>query len=1142
MQTTPEAAPADAEQREAALDPGSSFIVQAPAGSGKTGLLIQRYLCLLARVEAPEEILAITFTRKASAEMRSRILESLQQAEKHPPAGPHERKTWELACAARSRARQFCWELSDNPGRLRIQTIDALCAAIVRQMPCLSRFGAPPEVSEDPQPLYLEAARRTLAELEAGSRWSSPIEALVRHMDNQLERLEQMIAGMLAKRDQWLRHLAAPGNPQLQRRQLEEGLQFLITEALADCSRPLPADCIEQLLDLARFAAANLEAGGARSPIVACRDLSDLPPARPEALEQWLGICELLVTGGGTWRRRADKNLGFPPPGSAEKGSGLRRLYEEKKREFSELLQRLSDQEQLCRSLDMLRYLPEPRYGEGQWQIMQALFEILRLSVAHLEIVFRSAGKADFAEVALRAANALGTPEHPTDLGLAMDCRIQHILIDEFQDTSITQFTLLEKLTMGWQPGDGRSFFAVGDPMQSIYGFREAEVGLFLKARSEGLGQIHLQPLTLSVNFRSQQKLVDWVNESFPFVFPQTSDAATGAVAYAPAVSALEPEPGPAAEIHPIVPLNRETEAETVLDCIGKAKEQDPGGSIAVLARSRPHLENSLALLKARGISFTAVEIESLKDRPVIQDLLSLTRALSHPADRIAWLAVLRAPWCGLSLADLHALAGDSPGVPVFDLLGDHERAARFTGEGKIRAARVREALAPALENRGRRSLRRLVEGAWLKLGGPACCFTAAELADAAAYLELVDETAGSGFIGDMAAFEQSVSRLFARADTDADERLQVMTIHKAKGLEFDTVILPGLDRPPPSEESRLLMWLERSSGRRSDLLLAPVQESGSQRSGAYEYIRLFEKKKRAFEDTRLLYVAATRARKRLHLIGGAKQAEEGYGLRPPDPRSLLAPLWPVVSGVFSGSAEGQAEQIPLEESGQAARQTAESGCIRRLCATWQAPETPSGLEHFVPRQKEVPSPEPQNPPFDWAGETVRRVGTVMHRWLRVICEQGLQKWNRRQVQAFSPRFRRDLQAAGISGNMLDAAEEQVKTALSAAIEDAVGRWILCRHRQDACEYALTGLVSGRRVNVVIDRTFVDEAGVRWIIDYKSSVHTGGSVKLFLDREKARYEEQMAVYGRLLEATENRPMYYMLYFPQLRSYRQWPAQ
>ncbi len=103
----------------------------------------------------------------------------------------------------------------------------------------------------------------------------------------------------------------------------------------------------------------------------------------------------------------------------------------------------------------------------------------------------------------------------PEDLALALGQRIRHILVDEFQDTSYTQFELLEKLTAGWEPGDGRTLFLVGDPMQSIYRFRQADVSLFLKARLEGIGAIRLEPLTLSVNFRSRPEIVEWVNRTF---------------------------------------------------------------------------------------------------------------------------------------------------------------------------------------------------------------------------------------------------------------------------------------------------------------------------------------------------------------------------------------------------------------------------------------------------------------------------------------------------------------------------------------------------------------------------------------------------------------------------------------------------
>jgi len=1134
---------ADARERAAAIDPKRSFIVQAPAGSGKTELLIQRYLRLLAGVETPEAIVAITFTRKAAAEMRTRILGALERAkDPEPPKEMHEQHTWTLARAAGERNAKQNWHLTENPSRLRIQTIDALCAAMTRQMPFLSQMGAPPEVAGNPEEFYLQAARETVAQLEAGSKWSPAIEALIRHLDNQLDKIEGLIAGMLARRDQWLRHIVSEEAPEKRRKRLEGALTAVINEALGDVRTRFPAPVIDDLLDLVHFAAANLAETHPASPVLACRELESLPAAQTEALDQWLGLCELLLTKDGGFRRKSDKNLGFPAPSRAKKNSALQTRYEEKKSAFQALIASLETDPGLAERLHALRALPAPVYSDDEWMILQALSEILRLSAGHLALAFQAAGKVDFAEVAIRATRALGDSENPTDLALSMDYQIQHVLIDEFQDTSITQYALLEKMTMGWQPGDGRTFFAVGDPMQSIYGFREAEVGLFIRAWQNGLGPVALHPLALRVNFRSQPGIVDWVNQSFPHIMPRENDEHLGAVAYSPAEAAFESEMPLAVKILPFIPPDAKQEAETVLACIREARAGDPDGSIAVLVRSRPHLESILKHLKANDISFTAVDIESLKNRPVIQDLLSLARALSHPADRIAWLAILRAPWCGLTLSDLHALAGDAPDQVIIDFLKDPDRIHRLSPDGQARAKRCRDILLPRILDRERRSLRRLVEGAWLLLGGPAGCFSEADFHDARAFLDLLDEEIGSGILDDIPSFEAKAAELFARPDPAADPKLQVMTIHKAKGLEFDTVILPRLDRPPPAAESRLLMWLERSGGFGNDLLLAPIAEAGPQTSRTYEYIRQFEKKKRAYEDGRLLYVAATRAKKRLHVLGGARPGTEPGAVRPPDAASLLYPLWPVVYERFQKTAkEGKHTDLSKAEASAEAAPQAMVPYIRRLASHWQPPPPPKGIEGLgVPDPNQL-VPASDRPPFDWAGESVRRMGTVVHQWLRMICEDGLEKWPTDRVDAFTERFSRHLKSAGISHDQLAQGVAQVKSTLQQTIADPTGRWILSRHARDACEYRVSGILDGRLVNMVIDRTFVDDEGVRWIIDYKSSVHRGGSVEDFLDREKERYQEQMAGYARIMREIENRPIRLMLYYPQLKNYREWAA-
>jgi len=200
---------ADAAARKQALDPQTSFIVQAPAGSGKTELLTQRYLVLLAQAAHPEEVVAITFTRKAANEMRERVLGALDDARNKPrPDKAHKADSWDLARTVIERDIALAWQLIANPSRLRIHTIDSFCSSLTRQMPYLSRFGAPPSATEDAERLLRDTARNTLAHLNENDQWTGAVERLLRHLDNNHPKAVELISQMLARRDQWLRHLA----------------------------------------------------------------------------------------------------------------------------------------------------------------------------------------------------------------------------------------------------------------------------------------------------------------------------------------------------------------------------------------------------------------------------------------------------------------------------------------------------------------------------------------------------------------------------------------------------------------------------------------------------------------------------------------------------------------------------------------------------------------------------------------------------------------------------------------------------------------------------------------------------------------------------------------------------------------------
>ena len=1105
---------ADHAARREALDVLASCIVRAPAGSGKTELLTQRYLALLATVEEPEEIIAITFTRKAAGEMRSRIVAALESAAGPAPEPPHKRVTWELAKRAGVRDQEQDWRLTAHPARMRIQTIDSLNAELTRQMPLLSGFGAQPRVNERPSDLHEEAARRSLRLLDEGEpEQAAAVRGLAQHLDNDLGRIHRLLTRMLARRDQWLRHLGSD------RASLEAGLAREVVGQLMRVRTALPVDLHAELVSVVAQAGTVLRAAGSDSDstIIACAGLEGLPGNRAEDLAAWRGIAEFLLTKDGNWRRKLEKRQGTPPEEAALKARGM------------ELLRRLERVEALREALAWIPLLPAPGYDDAQWRVLEALLRLLPLATAQLRLVFAERGEVDFAEVSLGALQALGEPEAPTDLALALDHRIRHLLVDEFQDTSVNQFTLLEMLTAGWQPGDGRTLFLVGDPAQSIYRFREAEVGLFLRAWEHGVGGVPLKALQLHANFRSRPALVEWSNRSFAGIFPAAADVASGAVPYVDATARREAVPDAAVQVHGFADTGdeawRETEAARVSHLVELARRD--GHSVAILARAKNHLAAIVRRLRREGVHFRAVEVENLAGQPVVQDLLALTRALAHAADRTAWLAVLRAPWCGLDLAELLDIAGEDMDAT----LPSRMQTAEALAERHPRFARTREVLSQVLAARARGSLREQVEHAWLALGGPASLAGAEALADAEAYLELLEELDEGGMLLSVAGLERRLASLFARPDPEADEGLQLMTIHKAKGLEFDVVILPGLAAATRGDDPDLLVWLERPRPERdADILLAPLDAPGQdRRDPLYGWVRTLRKEQTRLETARLLYVAVTRARERLHLMGavGVKEQEGRRVLSEPRPGSLLALLWASVGEAFERTLDIGAAPETL-----GARLT--PGLVR-LKQGWEIPAPAVPVQWAggtVLASETVPE-------FEWVGETLRHVGTVVHRMLQRIADEGVAAWDEARLERAQPTLRQLLVQAGVREEELAATVQDVMLAVRNTLADGQGRWLLSAHPEARSEYALSLLEDGRLKTGIIDRTFVDGDEVRWIVDYKTSRHSGTDLDAFLERERVRYAPQLERYASLMQGLGAPRVKVALYFPLLQRFVSW---
>jgi len=638
--------------------------------------------------------------------------------------------------------------------------------------------------------------------------------------------------------------------------------------------------------------------------------------------------------------------------------------------------------------------------------------------------------------------------------------------------------------------------------MQSVYRFRDAEVALFLEAWTRGLPNVELETLRLRTNFRSQAGVVAWVNGFFAQALPAAADASTGAVPYAPSVAHHAEEPGRAATWHGL--FSRDDEAARVVELCRAAE-----GRTAILVRNRTHLDHVVPALKAAGIPFRAVDIEPLGDRQVVQDLHALTRALSHPGDRVAWLAILRAPWCGLGLDELSRhFEGRTDGT-IWDAMQDVPS-----------LARVREALRPAIEYRLRGTLRDAVEGTWHALGGPACLRDATELDDAAAFLDELERLEVAGALEDDAALAESLEDLHARPDANAPEdAVQILTIHKSKGLEFDTVIVPGLDRPPRSPERALFAWRTTGEGR---LLLAPIDEAGGGKDPIYRYVRDLDREAEDLEAGRLFYVAATRAIRRLHLLGRAKLDSQGAVKRPAK-RSLLSQAW----------FEAESHFNPADAPAAAPETEAEvrEDLLWRLPAGFAVPVAPAAVQWDAPPEDRAEAAPIE---FSWAGEIARHVGTVVHRWLQRIAEDALEGWTPARVDAMRPRFALELERHGVRPSDLDGASARVAEALANAIGDERGRWILGPHPEVRNEYRMRAIEERGVRTYVMDRVFTTKEGERWVVDYKTSRHEGGDVDAFIERERQRYAGQMQAYARLLGDPRC-----ALYFPLLRNWARW---
>ena len=1196
--------PPDQAQRLRALDPGRSILVQAPAGSGKTDLLTRRFLTLLAQVDNPAQIVAITFSKAAAAEMRIRVLGELEKAAGPTPLLPIDPFSMDsLSRRAIERSNALGWDLVNLPAQLRITTIDSFCYELARQQPLLSGLGGSLNINERPADLYRRASRAALSQVGSTGNLAlaQAIESLLLWRDNNWQELEDLLIKMLASRDRWMQGFVLDRDldEATLRARLERPFSRFIHRELTRLHglfAQLPG-AFEEALALARFAVSH---GGGEI----LQPLAELPsfPAGPfldaeakeEARGAWLAVAHLLLTGAGAFRKSIDKNLGFPADRKPEKAR------------LAGLIDSLKAIPHLEDSLAGVRAFPPARYTDEDWEIIRACFTLLHAAAAELRVVFAETSQVDYTEVAQIALRVLQDEDGwPTDAALALADGIRHLLVDEFQDTSRRQHRLLSRLIAAWPEREGRTCFVVGDPMQSIYFFREADAELFPRVRDNGLavespGPDPAPPLlfdsaALSANFRSAPALVTRLNGIFDQVF--AAEDGSG-ITFTAAQPAREPVPGAPVPFHlhtcflPPSPSPDQKEAareEQIEQIVALIQSYRPSIEaalltqkltdkkkfrVAVLGRANKHLIPIAEALRRAGIPFRAVGLENLSDRPEVLDALALARALLNPEDRVAWLGVLRAPWSGLSLADLYALVATPqlPARPVPELLaGSHDG---LSPEGRAAATRVLSAYRSALALRADRPTSALgtwLQQVWMLLGGDSCVD-----ATARANLDLLwnclDQlpSGDEGLLGPelVAALEGLTAQPNPEADSNCG--VQLMSIHRSKGLEFEVVIVPELQAGTGKARNagKLLSWLERGLNPGPDedpadpaditeFLIAPLPTKGTDPGPAKKWVDRVYSDRETQEMRRVLYVAATRAREQLHLFArpGCKLEKDGTLAVAEPSGSLLATAWPALKAEIHAHLDDQSpdhlgaeiEAIAAQEESNLFVMPAPPGStlLRRLPPDFQ-PRSALRLQAAADEAMRGMGTG-SGPLFarHQGGLLSRARGTAVHRLLEELARlRATLDWDsaRTALQELQPRIAAQVQAAGVDpANAALIAAQALQQVLRAS-QDPIGAWILSPHPGAASEVSWAGIVDGGLQTVRIDRIF--QAGATpgsegsecwWIIDYKTAHLDNADPVAALPELRSLFAPQIAAYAQILRNLHgpDAPVRAGLYYPRM---------
>jgi ATP-dependent helicase/nuclease subunit A len=1096
--------PPDQKIREEALNTAQSFILEAPAGSGKTALLTARYLALLAGVSHPGQILAVTFTRKAAAEMSARIAQVLARAQVRGELPP---EPWEslLVTLGKKALKRHGTHASVlfNPESLRVGTFHGFCASLVRDWPLEAEIPPGLSVLEDveQETLLQRALQQYVEDLVSGEVPDQAREAYKRslgRMNNHPDILSMQLLDLLRRRDRLGRVVRMFRDGEDIRslgERLDQWLESYASRTLCRLRRYF----LEYQKDWASLR----------------RDLSGSPAADvfPQAVPgegladivSWKAVAGLFLTEQGTPRKQFGPKNGFPNDFS--------------KRPSAAFVKKLP-----LEAADLLHFVNGWPDASEDNVGLTALTDILILvngAWRRLRRLIESRG-LDYLELEMAAVRALSKPEHPSESLLFYHEKLRHILVDEVQDLNDVQAEIVARLTEGWEPGDGRTVFLVGDPKQSIYRFRRAEVSLFYELKEKGLYRqdeppLCLKPLLLSTNFRSRPHLVEFSNRLFEEVMA-LPNREYDEVQFTPSLHVRErlggkvpltaaifnEEDGPHRKDGS--PLDRE--ARWVAESVSKLYEERPDETIAILIPVRTHLATFVRALRVAEVPLCLTEGERLMERPEVRHLQNLFTAMVRPYDDVAWAGVLRAPWLHVSNQVLFDLAHGKGSWSSRVLSGRD----RFPGLDRFCSA-----VSEARNMFGREPFASTVGRLWEDLDGPgltAARYGVAGVSNGKAFLELLSSC--SGLPGEEALLK--LDRLLREAYTPPDpggafSKIHMMTVHKAKGLEFDHVFAVNLGYNPLSgargEEPAYRMG--SLPGEEKHFLVA---SQGDRRTGtnnlAYVLLKDLDRQRTLAEARRLFYVVATRAKESLTLTGAGKLPKHA------DERSSFkSPLYALLDLL---SDPGKSiPHLTVRENPEVAVDSRGGGGSRNTGLSLHPPPfTAEPLPYRIASPSRIEDETLQAAPAGSEEEDVyaRARGLILHRLLETLCRGGSLPGHEALTVA--------LCGEGIP-------MEEAKAMAPEILNEASKAWNMDAFstlRQEAVEiyseWALEDFDGGKNLRVGRFDLLIRRNNDWVILDYKAA-RPGVDVDAWIDLHLSHYRPQLRAYAQMVARTLNIP-------------------